>query len=94
MILIRVHSADLLDINKDLNEVLDITWKYRAQWRAIGTQLGIDQGTLAAISENERKVENCLSEMINKWLRHTDPMPTRSALTAALNSERVSGTRV
>ena len=32
--------------------------------------------------------------MINKWLRHTDPMPTRSALTAALNSECVSGTNI
>ena len=91
--ILKVHSADLLGI-KDIKEVLDITWKYRAEWRAIGTELGIDQGTLAAISKDERKVEDCLREMINKWLRHTNPMPTRSALTAALNSECVPGTRV
>ena len=92
-IIVSQFLADILVI-KDLKEVLECTWKYRAQWRAIGTELGIDQGTLVAISKNERNVEDCLREMINTWLRDTNPMPTRSALTAALNSEHVSGTGV
>ena len=77
-----------------MNEVLELTWKYRTQWRAIGNELGIDQETLAAISRNERKVEDCLREMIYAWLRHNDPMPTRSVLTDALNSGHVSGAGV
>ena len=77
----------------DLREVLDETWSYRARWRFIGINLGIDVGTLDAIDANNRRVEDCLLNLINVWLRNTNSRPTRTAIKAALQSERVlSGT--
>ena len=66
-------------------------WDHRARWRFLGTELGIDEGTLDAISMDGRDVGDCLRMTLNLWLRNTEPRPTRSALREALNSERVSG---
>ena len=74
-----------------LKEILDLTWNYRARWRFIGIELGIDEGTLDAINENNRKVEDCLREMMTLWLRDK-PKPSRRAITTALQSGRVSST--
>ena len=84
-----VHYADFLNPD-NIREVLDEMWKYRAKWRFIGEELGIDVGTLNAIKADNRKVEDCLLAMIKDWLRYTNPRPTRSAMKAALQSERVS----
>ena len=71
-------------------EILDLTWPNRARWRLIGTELGIDTGTLDAIDANNKKVEGCLDELITVWLRNTQPRPTRTAITDVLKSERIS----
>ena len=85
-------NADLLNTN-DIREVLDEMWNYRARWRFIGIELGIDTGTLDAIEANYRKVEDCLCEMINVWLRCINPKPTKSAMKTALESEHVLGAK-
>ena len=77
---------------KDIREVLDLTWNYRARWKFIGTELEIDVGTLDAIDANNKTVEDSLREMINHWLRNEKPRPTRDAITVALQSEHVSTT--
>ena len=69
-----------------------MTWNYRARWRFIGIELGIDEGTLDAINEDNRKVEDCLREMITQWLRRCKPKPSRHAISMALKSGRVSRT--
>ena len=84
-----VH-ADLLSIT-DAREIIRLTWDYRAKWKLIGIQLSIDAGTLDAIEANHRNVEECLSDMINKWLRNDKPRPTRGAISAALQSGCVLG---
>ena len=86
-----MYHAALLDI-KDTVEIINLAWDHRARWRFIGIELGIDQGTLDAISADERDVGDRLTRMINIWLRNTEPRPTQSAIKAALASERVSGT--
>lgn len=70
--------------------VLHLAWEHRAKWRYIGMELGIDAGTLDAIEANHRKVEDCLTSVINDWLRNGKPRPTMGAITAALQSDRVS----
>ena len=72
--------------------MLDLTWNYRARWRFIGIELGIDEGTLDAIDKDNRRVEDCLREMITLWLRGCKPEPSRHAITTALQSGRVSST--
>ena len=69
-----------------------MTWNYRARWRFIGIELGINEGTLDAIDEDNRKVEDCLREMITRWLRRCKPKPSRHAISMALKSGRVSRT--
>ena len=74
-----------------VREVLDRTWPYRANWRFIGIQLGMDPYELAAIHHTYIMVSvgECLREMIDKWLSHHDPKPTRLALDKALQSKSV-----
>ena len=89
--------CDVMDIihavlltTKNIREIIDLTWPYRASWKLIGIELGIDSGTLDAINENNKKVEGCLTELITSWLKNTEPTPTRAAITAVLKSEKVS----
>ena len=82
-----IHAEPLNPDNT--REILDVTWPHRARWRLIGTELGIDTGTLDAIDANNKKVEGCLNELITGWLRKTNPRPTRVAITAVLNSEHI-----
>ena len=77
-----------------MKEVLDLSWPRRARWRFIGIELGIEQGDIEAISVNNRNVDDCLREMMKTWLRKINPKPTRDALSAALQCERVSGGHV
>lgn len=56
----------------------------------IGVDLGIDAGTLNAIDANNGTIGDCLLDMIIHWLCNYDPVPTRDAITIALQSERVS----
>lgn len=72
-----------------LKEVLDLTWYYRANWEFIGIELGINRGTIAAIKENSATAEKRLAEMMDGWLKHDQPKPSRQALNSALQSERV-----
>ena len=79
--------------DKDTRKVLDRTWDYRAKWRLIGIKLDIDIGTLDAIDVNNKKVGDCLCEMIIYWLRNAKPPgPTLDVITTVLQSECVSST--
>ena len=87
--LLYTHAALLSTDN--MREMLDLTWDYRAKWRFIGIQLGIDSGTLEAIDANNNgKVEGCLAELINHWLCNNDPRPTRGAIISAIKSKLVA----
>ena len=75
----------------NMKEMLDLTWEYRSKWKFIGIELGIDTGTLDALDTDNKKAEQCLTELINLWLRGRSPKPTRSAIKEALQSSRVGG---
>ena len=72
---------------ENMKEVLDLTWDYRSKWMFIGIALGIDMGTLKAIEKDKKDTEDCLVELLNKWL--CCPKATRSALTTALQSRQL-----
>ena len=72
-----------------MREVLDKTWDYRASWKIVGIELGMDPSTLDAIGKsNHHKVEDCLVELLGKWLR--GGKATQSAMTKALQSHKVT----
>ena len=70
-----------------MREVLDVFWDYRASWKLIRVELGIDLGTLDAIDKNHSRVEDQLMELTVKWLRGNNPRPTRSAMAKVLQSK-------
>ena len=82
-----IHSVPLTPDNT--REIIDVTWPHWARWRLIGTELGIDIGTLDAIDANNKKVKCCLNDLITGWFRKINPRPTRAAITAVLNSEHI-----
>lgn len=75
----------------NMKEMLDLTWEYRSKWKFIGIELGINTGTLDALDTDNKKAEQCLTELINLWLRGRNPKPTRSAMKEALQSSHVGG---
>ena len=81
-----------VDLNSGhMSEVLNCFWDYRAKWRVIGIELGINIGTLDAIDLKYRNPEDCLTELIVCWLRGSNPRPTRSTMTMILQSKHVTG---
>ena len=74
---------------ENTREIIDLTWSHRAKWYLIGIELGIDTGTLDAIEKDNKKVGDCLTQLITGWLRNTKPRPTRTAISATLKSERI-----
>ena len=55
-----------------------------ASWKSIGTLLGIASHILDTIQANEARVEDCLREMLSKWLKQVTPQPTWAALADAV----------
>lgn len=74
-----------------MKEVVDVFWNFRSRWKFIGIELGIDGGTLDAIDKDHRESEDSLVKLISTWLRGNNPIPTRSAMATALNSQQVIG---
>ena len=87
-----IVESDIDHLNiSNIKEVLDEMWDYRARWKFIGIELGIEKHTLDAIEATcLRNVDNCLCEMIGGWLKNVSPRPTRGAVRAALHSKSVS----
>ena len=76
---------------KDLQNI--ITPKYAAQWMVIGTQLGIDYGTLQIIAANfPSDVVRCCNEMFQKWLE-SDCEATWNKIYSAVESPAVTKTK-
>lgn len=63
-----------------------------ASWKNIGTLLGIATHVLDTIQANEGRVEDCLREMLSKWLTRVAPKPTWAALADAVEpfNERIA----
>ena len=59
----------------------------RAKWRNIGIELEIDIGTLDSIEKSFHfDHTECLSRMLENWLKQTDPPPSWDAIVEALES--------
>ena len=85
MLIIIVNSTPLL---RDLCE--HITPQYAADWRVIGTLLGLPQGELKAIEAGyPTNVKWCCNQMLEKWL-DTDITASWRKLFTAIESSAVT----
>ena len=74
----------------DLPQVFRAVFDARTKWYDIGLELKIDPASLDAIQEdNPRNAQNCLRDMLKKWLRRSQPKATWRALVEALESPLV-----
>ena len=75
-----------------MREVIDALWDYRAKWRLIGIQMGIEPGSLDAIGKSKKEdVDDAVYEVTKQWLRSANPKPTRATLTAIIESKCIAG---
>ena len=82
-----VNSSVQLSIH-NMRDVLNLVYDARSKWLEIGVQLGIIFGTLEAIREDHPKdCDKCLTELLNTWLKGTNPSPTWKALADALRAK-------
>ena len=84
LLLTETSKPDL----KDLYEL--ITPQYAADWKVIGTPLGIPSGELKAIETGwPATVKCCYNQMLEKWLE-VDPTASWGKLFIAIESPAVS----
>ena len=62
-------SYSLLSAKPTLIKLTDALSEVRADWYTLGLRLDISTGTLNAIkATNHEKVDNCMNEILQKWL--------------------------
>ena len=86
---LTVNATPLL---KDL--YVHITLQYAADWKVIGTLLGLPSGELKAIEAGwPTNVKWCCNQMLEKWLK-VDPTASWEKLFTVIESLAVSSGRV
>lgn len=74
----------------DMSEVYDLVYPVRTKWNSFGLQLKMNYDDLTAIKKECREdPEECLKELLSRWLKRADPKPTWKALVKALKSKTV-----
>ena len=71
---------------KDIFLVQTHLWPARHKWRRIGMAVEIDPTTLEVIQMDNRRTDDCFTEVLTKWLRSNKPLPCWKNLTTALQS--------
>ena len=68
----------------ELSRALKELYPLAAHWKTIGGLLGIEKDILDKIQRDEVGVNDCLHDMLAKWLKQTDPQPTWKDITDAV----------
>ena len=83
-----IFTGTTIPLLKDLYQ--HITPQYAADWRVIGTLLGLPSGELKAIEAGyPTNVKWCCSQMLEKWLE-MDPTASWEKLFTVIDSPAVS----
>jgi hypothetical protein len=77
-----IHTDEKPKLKDAFRELLALA----AEWKTIGTLLGLQPHTLARVKADEDGVRNCLQEMLSEWLKQVDPPPTWAALVEAVEA--------
>lgn len=82
-------STDYLDLHS-LAEIFGKIYEVRTKWNNFGLALGMDYNDLAAVKIECRDIlDECLKELLARWLKKSRPRPTWKALIEALKSKTV-----
>ena len=83
-----VHAVTLT--TNDLAKVHHLTFDACDKWYSFGLELGLSPTTLHIVQRNFQTVEDRFTDMLERWLRMTNPPPTWERLAEAL-SVRIIG---
>lgn len=67
-----------------LQEAFKVLLPIAYEWTNIGIILGIPHGQVEVIQQENRRVNDCLRKMLNKWLSQTSPQPSWKDLAEAV----------
>ena len=89
-----MHTGNEIPYVKDLNR--HVVEQYAIYWKQLGAELGLKDYHIANITENNasrqlRQVEQCCSQMLQKWL-HIDPSATWGKLDDAIKNIKLPST--
>ena len=74
---------------KDISSVQTHLWPARHKWQRIGLAVEIDPTTLEVIQMDNRRTDDCFTEVLMKWLRSNKPSPCWKNLITALQSVEI-----
>lgn len=74
---------------QNLKEVRRLLYSARRKWYSIGIELELDIEELNTIKVKYSDPGECLTEMIQLWLKSNDPSPSWKTLGEALESDPV-----
>lgn len=69
-----------------LSSAYKIVFSLASQWKNIGICLDIDKSALDKIEHDCKGVNNCLQELLDIWLKQTDPLPSWQGLADAVET--------
>ena len=72
----EAKTAEQSVITLTLPSACKLVFSLRAQWKNLGLFLNVDDGTLDAIEIDNKKVDDCLREMLKVWLKKVNPPPS------------------
>lgn len=77
----------------DLADVMEFLLNILGKWRDLGDKVGVRQGKLDEIAEDNRRARDCMKKVILEWLHGNGNVdafpPTRQGLMDALRSPLV-----
>ena len=69
----------------NLSKVRNVIWDAKTEWYDLGLELNLSESTLQTIKkDNPTDVKACFREMLSKWLKMVDPLPSWEGLLEAL----------
>ena len=74
---------------KDLRTVRNAVYDVAAKWYDLGLELGIPADYLDTIKTSHSDPQDCLREMLRRWLSGVDPEPSWKVLSDALRNQAV-----
>ena len=69
-----MHAVTLT--TNDLAKIRHLTFDACDKWYSFGLELGLSPTTLHIVQQNFQTVEDRFTDMLERWLRMTNPLPT------------------
>ena len=82
--MIVIVQSLIVQERPELKDVFRELLPLSADWKAIGTLLGLPRDLLKRIKADEEIAEDRLQEVLSEWLKQVDPHPTWAALAKAV----------